>query len=162
MNNKFFKCINRFEDVIGAILMFIIIALGFVQVVFRYVFHMPLAWTEDYIMFSFVWMIYFGASMCTREGKHVCVDMFMERLPFKTKTIETIIVDILWMVFCIVLFKYGIDLTIMSAERGATTVATKIPLWIGYVSVPAGMVLMFIRLIGKLKSDIMALKKGDE
>lgn len=46
----------------------------FAQVVARYVFNQPPAWTEELARFCQVWIVLFASSICLRKGSHLAVD----------------------------------------------------------------------------------------
>jgi TRAP-type C4-dicarboxylate transport system permease small subunit len=46
----------------------------FAQVVARYVFNQPPAWTEELARFCQVWIILLASSICLRKGSHLAVD----------------------------------------------------------------------------------------
>ena len=46
----------------------------FAQVVARYVFNQPPAWTEELARFCQVWIILLTSSICVRKGSHLAVD----------------------------------------------------------------------------------------
>lgn len=46
----------------------------FAQVIARYVFNQPPAWTEELARFCQVWIILLASSICLRKGSHLAVD----------------------------------------------------------------------------------------
>ena len=50
-------------------------ALGFWQIVTRFVLQMPAEWTEVLIRFSLIYMVFFGIAAAFRQGAMVCVDV---------------------------------------------------------------------------------------
>jgi TRAP-type C4-dicarboxylate transport system permease small subunit len=50
-------------------------ALGFWQIITRFVLHQPAEWTEVLIRFSLVYMVFFGIAAAFRQGAMVCVDV---------------------------------------------------------------------------------------
>ncbi len=53
----------------------------FLQVLFRYVFNSPLAWTEELSVFMFIWMTFLAGYVGARRGKHIGVDAIKSALP---------------------------------------------------------------------------------
>jgi len=161
-NNKFLIVLSKYEGIIGGILMFLITVIAFIQVIFRYVLKLPLAWTEEYIVYLFAWMIYIGASYCTGEKSHLQMEVFYNRLSIKGKKVLDLISDILWLVFTIIMFKSSFTVTKMVYSKGVVTLAAGIPCWIGYLSVTVCMLLMGIHLINNLIEDVMRFKEKGE
>ena len=46
----------------------------FVQVVARYIFNQPPAWTEELARYCQVWIVLLASSLCIRKGSHLAVD----------------------------------------------------------------------------------------
>jgi len=70
------------------------------QVLFRYVLELPLAWTEEAARVLFVLSMFFGIAIAIREQEHVVVDFLFNRLPPRGRmllglTFEVIVVLIL-------------------------------------------------------------------
>ena len=53
----------------------------FAQVVARYVFNSPPAWTEELARFCQVWIVLLTSSICIRKGSHLAVDYLGPSLP---------------------------------------------------------------------------------
>ncbi|MDC7233311.1 MAG: TRAP transporter small permease [Spirochaetales bacterium] len=53
----------------------------FLQVLFRYVFNSPLAWTEELSVFMFIWMTFLAGYIGARRGKHIGVGAIKNALP---------------------------------------------------------------------------------
>lgn len=53
----------------------------FLQVLFRYVFNSPLAWTEELSVFMFIWMTFLAGYVGVRRGKHIGVGAIKNALP---------------------------------------------------------------------------------
>ena len=115
----------------------------FIQVIFRYVIHASLSWSEESMRFLFILTGYFGAACCTYEHKHVVIDFLgnIVRHVFKgdeikqnkTYAVFDIIVAVVRFGFlgyiAIVMFRYAAGLQ----AQGAISSAMAMPMcWIGY------------------------------
>ena len=141
------KKLNSIEKYLGGVLFLFIVILAFMQVFLRYVLETSVAWTEESSLFLFVWFIYLGASACTAENKHVCVEMFVNALPKRPQLVLGIIMNLCWLAFCILIFYTAMQVTIMNAQRGSSTMGANLPYAVGMAAVPVGMVLMALRVI---------------
>ena len=59
------------EYYLTAVLFTLLILVCFLQVLFRFVLSLPLAWTEELSRYLFILLVYVGASAAAGEGKHV-------------------------------------------------------------------------------------------
>jgi len=51
-----------------------------IQIVTRYLFGQPLVWVEESAGYSFIWLVFLGASAGFKELRHIRIDTFVERL----------------------------------------------------------------------------------
>ncbi len=56
------------------------------QVLLRYLTDQPLAWTEEFARFLFVWTCFLGAVVGARRGTHFAIGIFVDALHGRTKT----------------------------------------------------------------------------
>ena len=61
------------------------------QVVFRYVINLPLAWTEEVCLIGWLWGILWGAGFVTRNSEDVRFDMVYGLMPRKVKRAFTVV-----------------------------------------------------------------------
>lgn len=53
----------------------------FIQVLIRFVFKLPIPWTEEVSRIAFVYLIFIGATIAVREKAHINVDFLLVMLP---------------------------------------------------------------------------------
>lgn len=68
------RAIRRTVEVSIVTLFAVLTTAVFAQVVARYVFNQPPAWTEELARFCQVWIILLASSICIRKGSHLAVD----------------------------------------------------------------------------------------
>src|SRR5258708_14139377 len=71
--------LKRWADLIGAGLFAVLFMSLVVQVVRRFVFGTPAAWTEELASIAFVWMIFWGTAFAVPLSAHVAVDFVVPR-----------------------------------------------------------------------------------
>jgi len=71
--------LKRGADLIGAGLFAVLFLSLVVQVVRRFVFGTPAAWTEELASIAFVWMIFWGTAFAVPLSAHVAVDFVVPR-----------------------------------------------------------------------------------
>jgi len=150
---------NRLEEIIASCLLITTSLFVFMQVVLRYGFGFTLAWIEESARYMIVWFVFLGASIGVREKAHPAMDMLLHIAPKLVKTILQIVVTIICMAFCVTIVRSGISVVVSAYSMGATSPALRVPLFIPYIAVPAGLGLMFIRYALQLKDLVMELIK---
>ena len=132
------------------------VALVFLQVIMRYVFHNSLYWSEELARFVFLWFSWLGASFAVREGAHLKVTILADRLgDFPKKSLELASL-LIWIAFSAFLTYQGARITHFVASMGQTSPALYIPVCVAYASVPAGSGLMTLRLLLELRKVLSA------
>ena len=78
---KIYQIYNQIERMILGLILIVLIVMGFVSVICRFVLQVPLAWAEEFMLFCMVWIAYLGASAAANERKHVRVGLFVGFMP---------------------------------------------------------------------------------
>ena len=148
MTKKIFRELyENFEQYFCAIIVTaMVICLG-AQVFFRYVLNASLTWSEELSRFTFVWIIYLGASMAARERTPIRVTAPQLLLPARYRRYATLFADLVWVVFNIffgyqgvVQVKHMLKFTFISPALQWNTALI-------YSVIPAGFFLMSFRII---------------
>lgn len=147
-------------DKILFILMALIIAIMFAQVLFRYVFNHSLSWSEESAKFIFVWLVFLGAAVCIKERVHIGVEFLIERLSGNRKKYLELFNTLL-----IVLFNAAISIIgffWVYEVSGTLSPAMELPLNIVfYAALPVAAVLSVIYGIRNIKEGIQKIKSRD-
>jgi len=144
---------DNLEEYIAAIILFIMVIFGFLQIIFRFFLNLPLGWTEESMVYLFVWFIYLGASAVTKRNKHPRVELVMNKLPPFLQRYVELFVDILWIFFCLVIFWMGYKVFFFFLVHPTFSIAANLPRWLGYLAVPVGMLLMVFRVFQHILSN---------
>lgn len=94
--------VGRLERWMLIVLMSVMVVLGLLQIISRFVIKAPITWSEALLMYMFVWFSFIGASLAVKELAHFEVEIFMVRLPVKIQKFVAIIVYV--MIFSFALF----------------------------------------------------------
>jgi TRAP-type transport system small permease protein len=120
-------------------------ALVVTNVFCRYVLNASLIWAEELSQYLMVWMVFLGAGLGFRQGRHVAVEMLQDALPGRTGWILRWIVLVITAVFLAALVVLGIRYAAFAA--GQETPALQISAAVPYSAVPAGAALFLIHLL---------------
>jgi TRAP-type C4-dicarboxylate transport system permease small subunit len=63
------------QHAISVLILFALLALIFIQVLLRYVFHLPLMGIEELMLFPIIWLYMLGAANASEERSHIVVDI---------------------------------------------------------------------------------------
>lgn len=154
-----------FQRVVDAVIRWIIIGLMFVmtvivfaQIFFRYVFNIPLGWSEELARFAFVWVSFMGASALMRVREHINVTVFTDFMPERLKAACVLGANLCAML-CIYFFLIGgVDLT--RNEWAQLAPALQIPMGWVYLAIPIAAALMGTWVLLQTIESALALVRG--
>ena len=136
--------LEAFEEKSLLILVCANLSLIFTNVLLRYGFNKTLTWGEELSRYIFVAITYFGASAGVRMKGHIVVDLLIVIFP-KTRKFLVIISNIFAALFCVLIFVSSSTFAYFLKGIGQTTTGLSIPMWIPYLSVIMGSLMMFFR-----------------
>jgi len=157
--SKLGKLFNKIEYGALIISLVVMVVVIFSQVVMRYVFNNSLSWSEEFARYLFVWFSWIGVSAGVRDKEHLKVEMLSMALSkrgfVKTKEVMNIIVSLIWLATTLIVAYYGYQLVMRQMALMVVTPAMRLPVWIGYLSVPACSAIVGIRLIVRIIESAM-------
>lgn len=130
----------------------IMILSTFLQVVFRFVFHSPLFWTEELSRYSFVYIVFIGAAWAGRQSMHLGVDYFTSKLPERAATGLKVVLDVLILVFSAVIVYASTEVIPINFKQ--LSPALNVPMGAVYMAIPIGFLLLFIYYLEHLIDDL--------
>ena len=153
----------RIDYWIAAILLFVMAAIAFINVLSRYIFHFSFASTEEVTINLFVWMTVVGTGIAFERGGQLGMITLYNVFPRGMKRFATVLSAALSAALFILVDVYMIqaiydELTLF----GATSAALVIPVWIYYVGVPVFSVFVFIGIYRDASARLRDLKSGGE
>lgn len=143
---KFLRFLNdHFEEYLLVFLMVVEVVVVFAQVVTRYVFKSPLAWSEELARYMFIWLVWIGAAYATKMRKNIIIDVVCSKFKGNVKLISEIINFVLFVV--LMLFMLWTTSTVMMQvyESNSIGTGTHLPMWIVWLSLPLSMALNLLR-----------------
>ncbi|MBQ6323024.1 MAG: TRAP transporter small permease [Lachnospiraceae bacterium] len=142
--------------VIAAVLMIVI---GLLQIIFRYVLQHSLSWSEETIRYLHVWVTTIGAAAVFYKGTFTSITIISDILEKKSKLTGkalTVIRYIFPFIFYGVLLYQGFNLSTVYMKK--LTAATRIPMGIVYMCIPITGFLGVIFNIARLPEFLEKMK----
>jgi len=140
---------QKVEEIAIIVLGALLVSSLFFAVLVRYVIHIPSLsmashWVEEAAQYSFIWLLYIGASLATRNGGHFRVTAQFGLLPKKARRFASLPGDLAWLIFNLFIIKLGVDLCRSSAEN---SLSLELPMKLVYAIIPLSFSLILFRLI---------------
>ena len=137
--------IRRSVEVTIVTLFAVLTVAVFAQVVARYVFNQPPAWTEELARFCQVWIILLASSICIRKGSHLAVDYLGPALAPKARRVIAVITGCLIAFYSAVVVIWGGRLMLIGLVQ--TSPAMQLNMGLVYLVFPVAGGLMLLESI---------------
>ncbi|MEJ5377296.1 MAG: TRAP transporter small permease [bacterium] len=139
--------------VIGAVMSVIVL----LQIIFRFLIHVPFPWSEELARYLMIWMGMLGAFVALREGRHIGVSLFVDRLPPAWAARVMLLVQVATIVFLGIVAKQGFSLALFNASQ--LSPAMQIPMIFPYMAVPVGASLMILELVASVLGELFQVQQ---
>ncbi len=151
--------LRNLEEIIVGTLVAAMSVIAVTNVIARYVFSSPIPWAEEFAGSCFIWLVFFGALLCTKQKRHLVVDALVIVLPARLQSIFRLVVDLFVLVLMVLLVYYGSVLMLATTQR---TMSLGIPKYYIYSVVPITAALGFLYSLRDLRRDFKAAVGGGE
>lgn len=135
---------NPLESLLSIILISLVI-ISFSQVIFRYVLHTSLSWSEESCRFLLMWLGMLSAAYGFKVKAHFSLSFIKNKFPSKLRQIVTFLTTGFMAIFLVIFIFFAIELTITG--MGRLSPGTHIPYAIPYSSTIVGGILMLYYLL---------------
>ena len=105
--SKFLDVLEKIEKVILAVTVGIMVLIIAYQVIMRYIFAHANSWSEELARYLFIYDVMIGAAIAIRRNSHLQIDILINLMNPKVRTILTIIATLAGMVFMVFLLSYS-------------------------------------------------------
>ncbi len=99
--------LHRFEDGLLVLLLGSMIALASTQIALRNLFDYGLVWVDPLLRVMVLWLGLIGASVATRENRHIQIDLLTRFLTEKSLLLSNIIINQFSAWVCLIIAWYG-------------------------------------------------------
>jgi len=152
----------KIEELISAILLFIMASIAFINVLSRKIFHLSFAFTEEVTVHFFVWITVLGIAIAFEKGAHLGVVTVYNKLPKTLKKTAAFISAALSALLFLIVNYYAfreiyMDVTIFHMESEAL----RIPEWMYIIGIPIFSVFIFKNIYKGLRIEINKIE-GEE
>lgn len=137
---------NQVENFLVGFLAIAAVLFVFYGMLGRYVLRAAPDWIEEAAIYMLIWSVYLVASILVAENGHVGATFFVEHFPLKVRRTLEIFISILALGFCVIVIWYGLQIVFqiyIAGQKSSTSL--RFPLWIPYLAVPVGYILVGMR-----------------
>ncbi|HCT9233497.1 TPA: TRAP transporter small permease [Escherichia coli] len=124
--------------------------MGMARSAYRSVVGVNLLWAQELCIYLFVWMAKFGAAYGVRVGIHVGVDVLVNAVGPRWRHLLVVISLFAGALFTAIVAWIGGKFVYGIAQTAQVSADMEVPVWIVYLAVPAGSLLMCFRFLQAL------------
>lgn len=126
---KWDDSLGRIEKFFVAGMLSVMILLAFLQIVLRNVFSSGISWGDPLVRYLVLWVGFIGASLATKESKHITIELFSRWLSGRGNQYLKAISNLISALVCSLLVFAGCTFLLNEAQMGGTTFL-QIPIWV--------------------------------
>lgn len=141
---KLDEAIDRIETILVVIFLSAMMILAFLQIFLRNVFTTGLAWGDVIVRNLVLWIGFIGATLATREGKHINIDVISRSLPPSMRIFVEFGIHLFSSFICGLLTYASLKFIKNEAQMGTTTLLG-ISIWVLEIILPVTFGLMAFR-----------------
>ncbi|MDR5901586.1 TRAP transporter small permease [Halomonas icarae] len=145
-----YKHLDEYIEIyLASVALVIFTSLVIFQVVMRYVFNSPPAWSEEIARYSLVWFVYLSGSYAIKYQRHVKFSVIVDFIGRKFPLLQRIIslaVFLAWLAFLVYMFTLSNEMVSRQIMTGQLSPGSQIPMYLVYIGLPLGLFLMSFRV----------------
>ena len=132
------KIIYQIEKVVSCVSVAVMAVLVFVNVIARYAFNSPLAFSDEISSYLFILMSFMGTAIAARRKAHLGLSIVTDRLSPRGRKILGMIMYAFSALFCLLIVIFGVQMVMSQYHLGQETATMQWPEWIYGLFVPVG------------------------
>lgn len=149
---------NYFEEYVCIVLFSLLIFLVGAQIFSRFIFDLPLAWTEELSRFTFIWLVYFSISLAAKYNRHLKIEVGQKFLQKRFGEKAHYLSDLCWLAFNVYMIFNGSKMVFSLLGSIQQSPITRINMGLIYIIIPIGFTLMSIRIIQNMLKSYSSSK----
>lgn len=155
---KLERMLTKLAIVFAMLLLSISATLGIYQVLSRFLFNVPSAWSEVVAIYLVIWSVFLAAPTAFRTGMMMSIDVIYKWVPSNRVVVLEYFIGACCLLVMGLLAWFGVELAYR--VRFQTMAGFQISMAWAYAALPAGGVFSFIAILGRLVS--LAVKHEDQ
>ncbi|MBN2396403.1 MAG: TRAP transporter small permease [Candidatus Atribacteria bacterium] len=142
---KLLDIVNKVLQSISVVSIGAMLVIIFIQVIFRYVFQHSLTFSEELARYLFVYTVFFGTAVVSKNNGHIIMEALTDHLKGKLAKYTKIFAYCCTIIFIFILFYYGIRMMVISSYQ--LSPALRISMSYVYLAIPVSAFVMLCNLL---------------
>ena len=150
---------ERLEEILLVFLVVLMVSLGFLQILFRNLISIGIVWVDPLVRHLVLWIALLGASIATRENRHISIDLLSGYLsPAHQRRVQGG-VQLFSAFICFLLVHPAIRF-LQNDYQAGKILALGIPMWLSQVIMPVMMPVLGLRFLLQGFRNIFSVSRG--
>jgi len=149
--------VAKIESGFLILFLLIMILLAFAQVVLRNFFSTSILWGDILLRHLVLWVGFLGASLATRENKHINIDVLSWLLSFSLQKVAGGITNLFAASVCCFLMRASFIFLSVEKQSGSA-LFSQIPVWLFQTVIVFGFGMMMLRFLLQAMENFFALR----
>ena len=159
MLDKIFEYVNRAFEILIFVLFFLIVIVGGMQVFNRFVLNQSLSWSEEFMVYANIWMVFLAVPVAYNRGAHIGMNLFVKGLPPRGQLILALAVDSMWVVLAAAIVFYAS--IVMGVASNQNSPALGLRMDRAYLSLVVGWTYLGLLALRKVTASVCRLRSGE-
>ena len=160
---RVFKLLDDYvENFLSFLFYLYILAIVFIEVIRRYVFHASSSWGEETAVYAFVWLAYIAAARGVKERSHLSVDLLDRWKGRRGKLVTYIASDVCFFALALLIVYYSALFVGSQITYGQSMSGINLPIALASVAVPVGWSLIMFRVFQRFIKTLNVYAKGED
>ena len=159
MLDKVFGCVNRAFEIMIFVLFLLIVIVGGMQVFNRFVLNQSLSWSEEFMVYAHIWMIFLAIPVAYNRGSHIGMNLFVKGLPPKSQVVMALAVDLMWCFLAGAIVFYAS--VVMGVASNQNSPALGLRMDRAYLSLVVGGTYLGLLALRKAAASVCQLRSGE-
>ncbi len=138
----------------------LLVATMAIEVLRREVFSYSSIWGEEIVRYSFIYLVWIGASAAVKERAHIRIDVLFHYVPARVKALLYIVGDLVMLFVACIAIYWSFETVLVSWKFGSVSHGLRISMVWFLLAVPIGFALMVYRLLQSLIRDVRDFRAG--
>lgn len=132
-----------------------------IEIVLRYLFNMTTGIGEETARHAFIWLSWIAASLAAKKRIHISINLFYANMSYRGQAAMTLINNVLFICLATVVVYYTLSIMSDQFAYGTLSRAARYPMYLAYLGIPLGYLMMIGRLVQNVVADLAAYQRGE-
>ena len=158
MLDKIFGYLNRTFEFLIFVLFLLIVIVGGMQVFNRFVLNQSLSWSEEFMVYANIWMVFLAVPVAYNRGAHIGMNLFVKGLPPRGQLVLALAIDGMWIVLAAAIVFYAS--IVMGVASNQNSPALGLRMDRAYLSLVVGGTYLGLLALRKATASVCRLRSG--